>query len=150
MTETLVQAPARSVHFQLGRTEAVTGSRTVSSPGFAVTAPTSETLLIPRAYWGGGGDLRVCEVVGYHAPTPSMVEYHHGHPVYLQNRLYGRIVDGADTWACSNCHDTMHAWIYFLMGQRHTRPTHGGNAKARAVVTVEWFNAEAKRLGLAA
>ena len=83
-----------------------------------------------------------CELVGYHAPEPVMTEYHHQKPVYLQNRLYGRIIYGPSLWLCSNCHDSVHAWLYWLMGERH-QPTHIGRAaKAEAEATYQWFLSE--------
>ena len=34
---------------------------------------------------------RPCELYRYHAPVPSRTQGHHRRPVYLQNRVYGRI-----------------------------------------------------------
>lgn len=83
-----------------------------------------------------------CTLVAYHAPTPVMTEYHHSRPVYLQNKLWGQIRFPADTWLCSNCHDAVHAWIYFLLGERKAPPNIGRAAKAEAERTVAWFLAE--------
>lgn len=89
-----------------------------------------------------------CELVTYHAPQPVMTEFHHTKPVFLQNRLYGRIIYGADLWVCSNCHDAIHAWLYYLLGERK-QPTYiGRNAKAEAERTHAWFLEECRRLGL--
>ena len=86
-----------------------------------------------------------CELVSYHAPTPVMTEYHHSKPVFLQNRLYGRIVHGADLWVCSNCHDAIHAWLYWLLGM-WGKPTYIGRAaKAEAERAYEWYFDEAER-----
>lgn len=83
-----------------------------------------------------------CELVKYHAPTPVMTEFHHRKPVFLQNKLYGKIVYGADLWVCSNCHDAIHAWLYFMLGM-WKEPTHIGRAaKAEAVNAYEWFTSE--------
>lgn len=82
---------------------------------------------------------RPCSLVGYHAPTPVMTEYHHRKPVFLQNRLYGQIRYPADMWLCSNCHDAVHAWLYWLLGMRQ-RPTFIGRAaKAEAEQTYAWY-----------
>lgn len=88
-----------------------------------------------------------CSLVAYHAPTPVMTEYHHSHPVYLQNRLYGQIIDGPDTWVCSNCHDAIHAWLYWLLGERKQPPYIGRAAKAEAQRTYDWYRSERERLG---
>lgn len=87
-----------------------------------------------------------CELVEYHAPAPVMVEHHHTRPVFLQNRLYGRIVHGADLWVCSNCHDAIHAWLYWLLGERRQPPRIGRAAKAEAQRTFDWYTAERERL----
>lgn len=89
-----------------------------------------------------------CELVQYHAPEPSVVEYHHTKPVFLQNRLYGNIQYGPDLWLCANCHDSVHEWIYWLIGMRNNMPHVGRAAKAEAERTVEWYRSERQRLGL--
>ena len=85
-----------------------------------------------------------CQLVSYHAPTPIMTEFHHSKPVYLQNRLYGKIIYGADFWVCSNCHDSIHAIIYWLMGERCKPPYIGRAALAKAQRTIEWYESEVK------
>jgi len=93
---------------------------------------------------------RPCQLVSYHAPTPVMTEYHHTKPVFLQNRLYGKIVYPADLWVCSNCHDAIHSWLYWLLGEWR-QPLHIGRAaKAEAERTYQWFRSEQERLGLTA
>ena len=87
-----------------------------------------------------------CTLVAYHAPTPVMTEYHHTRPVFLQDRLYGRIVYGPDKWVCSNCHDAIHAWLYHLLGMWE-RPTYMGRAaRLEAERTFEWYRAEKMRI----
>ena len=88
------------------------------------------------------GDGRACELVKYHAPEPVMLEFHHTKPVFLQNRLWGQITYGPDLWVCSNCHDAIHAWLYWLFGERR-EPTHIGRAaRAEAERTYAWYTAE--------
>lgn len=87
-----------------------------------------------------------CTLVRYHAPTPSTTEYHHSKPVFLQNRLYGEIRYGADTWLCSNCHDSVHEWLYWLLGMRRAEPHVGTAARAEAQRTYEWYTAEMVRV----
>lgn len=91
-----------------------------------------------------------CELVDYHAPRPVVTEFHHTKPVFLQNRLYGRISYPADLWVCSNCHESIHAWLYWLLGERKKPPHIGRAAKASAEATYAWFKAECERLGLEA
>lgn len=92
-------------------------------------------------------DVKPCQLLREHRPIPTLTEYHHSKPVYLQNRLYGRIVYGADMYLCANCHDSVHEWIYWLMGERRAEPHVGRMAKMLAAQTVDWFNAEKRRLG---
>lgn len=89
-----------------------------------------------------------CTLVAYHAPVPTLTEYHHSKPVFLQNRLYGKIVYGPDTYLCSNCHDSVHEWLYWLLGERRVIPMVGRNARAEAQRTYDWYMAERERLGL--
>lgn len=89
-----------------------------------------------------------CELVKYHAPEPSLTEYHHSKPVFLQNHLYGQIAFGADTWYCSNCHDSVHEWLYWLLHRRINEP-HVGHAAAGAAYKIfEWYMTECERLGI--
>lgn len=84
-----------------------------------------------------------CELYTYHAPTPSRTQFHHSKPVYLQNRLYGRIVYPADFWVCGTCHDNLHEWIGYLLGEsRKPNPEPGWKAKQAAQATVDWYNNE--------
>ncbi len=92
--------------------------------------------------------LRPCTLATYHAPTPVLTEYHHSKPVFLQNRLYGKIIYGADVWACGNCHDAVHAWLYWLLGERAQPPYMGRNTKAEAERTYVWYLAERERLAI--
>jgi hypothetical protein len=71
-----------------------------------------------------------------------ITEYHHTKPVFLQNRLYGAIEYGPDLWVCSNCHEAIHAWLYWLLGERKEPPNIGRAAKAEAERTFDWYTTE--------
>ena len=88
-----------------------------------------------------------CELADYHAPAPVITEFHHTKPVFLQNRLYGRIVYPADLWVCSNCHEAIHAWLYWLLGERKKPTVMGRLARAEAERTYAWY-LDALRQGL--
>lgn len=90
---------------------------------------------------------QVCQLVEYHAPKPTMVEYHHQKPVFLQNELYGEIKYGPSLWVCGNCHDSIHAYLYFLLGEHREPPQIGRAAKAEALRTHGWYLLEKERLG---
>lgn len=84
-----------------------------------------------------------CEVYTYHAPQPVRTQFHHSKPVYLQNRVYGRITFAADTWCCGTCHDSIHEWIGYLLGEsRKPDPEPGWKIKQRAQATVDWYLGE--------
>lgn len=95
-------------------------------------------------------DDQPCQLVKTHAPLPVITEHHHRYPVFLQNRLYGKILYGPDLWVCSNCHEAIHAWLYWLLGERKKPPVIGRNAKAEAERTFLWYELERgrARLGL--
>lgn len=97
-----------------------------------------------RAPWA----THPCELYSYHAPVPTLTEGHHVHPVFLQNKLYGQIVDNELKYLCSNCHDSVHEWIYWLLGQRRNEPHVGRLAKEEAQRTYDWYIAEMERMGL--
>jgi len=83
---------------------------------------------------------RPCQLVTYHAPTVVQTEGHHRHPVYLQNRVYGRIQDPELLWVCGNDHSAIHEWIGFLLGEsRRPNPEPGRLAKAEAQRSVDWY-----------
>lgn len=100
---------------------------------------------VRKAFWAD----KPCQLVTYHAPLPVMTEYHHQKPVFLQNALYGQILYGPSLWLCSNCHDSVHAWLYWLLGMRRQPPYIGRAAKAEAEATYLWALDEARRLNVA-
>ncbi len=84
--------------------------------------------------------LRPCELRTYHAPVPVITEGHHRHPVYLQNRVYGRIVDPELMWLCSTDHESVHAWLYWMLGERAKPAVDPGRlARAEAELTFAWY-----------
>lgn len=76
------------------------------------------------------------------SPWPIRTQYHHSRPVYLQNRVYGEIRYGPDTWLCGLCHDSVHEVIAWLLGEgRQPNPEPGRNTLAAAQATVDWYHA---------
>lgn len=84
---------------------------------------------------------RPCELYTYHAPAVVVTEGHHIHPLYLQKRAYeGEILDNELKFLCGNCHGAVHAWLYWLMGERREpSPTPGRYARQEAERTLAWF-----------
>ena len=81
-----------------------------------------------------------CELYSYHAPAVVQTEGHHVRPVYLQNRVYGRIQDPTLKYVCGNCHAAIHRWLSWLLGeQSKPNPEPGWKAKAEAQRTFDWY-----------
>lgn len=71
---------------------------------------------------------------------PSRTQGHHRRPVYLQNRKYGRIVHPELIWLCGTCHDNVHDWLSWLLGEaRQSDPIPPPRAIREAEETYEWY-----------
>lgn len=99
----------------------------------------------------GGGVLTAtardhpCELYVYHWPRPIRTQFHHSKPVYLQNRLFGRILYGPDFWVCGTCHDSLHETIDWLLSEgRKPNPMPGRKVLRKAGETVDWYQAAKK------
>lgn len=84
-----------------------------------------------------------CEMYLDHGSArPCMTEGHHWLPVFLQNQLYGRIINGELVWLCGTCHDNTHAWLYYLLGRWvEPRPHPPVRAKALAQKAFDFYRA---------
>lgn len=85
-----------------------------------------------------------CQLYAHtHSPIPSRTQYHHRHPVYLQNRVYGEIRDASGDdmmWLCGLCHDSVHDVLGWLLGEtREPDPMPGYNAVREAKRTMNWY-----------
>lgn len=102
---------------------------------------TAETVQPAIAHERAPSALHPCEMyVDHGSARPSITQGHHAKPVYLQNRLYGRIIDGTLIWLCGTCHDNVHSWIYFLLGERREPNPHPpARAKQWAQKCVDWY-----------
>lgn len=66
--------------------------------------------------------------------VPSVTQAHHVFPVYLQHRLWGEVRDRTLLHLCGTCHDNVHAWLYWITGERaHPLPTPPARARLLAV-----------------
>lgn len=89
---------------------------------------------------GATAQIHPCELYGYHAPRPSRTQGHHRHPRFLQDRVYGEFRDNEVLWVCGTCHDNIHEWLYFLLGEeREPNPHPGRKAKAEAQKSYDWY-----------
>lgn len=91
---------------------------------------------------GAKARVHPCALYGYHAPRPARTQGHHRHPQYLQKRIYGEVRDNETLWVCGTCHDNIHEWLYFLLGEaREPNPHPGRKAKAEAQKSYDWYKA---------
>lgn len=89
---------------------------------------------------------RPCQLRTYHAPEPVITQGHHRHPIFLQNRVYGQIRDTELMWLCGTCHDSVHAWLYWLLGERARPADPGYLARREAQTTLDWWTSVRKVL----
>jgi hypothetical protein len=88
-----------------------------------------------------------CQVYKYHQPIVVRTQFHHTKPEYLQKRLYGQTIYGPDLWVCGNCHDSIHEWLGFLLGEsRPPHPEPGAYIKRVAEATYQWYVSELGRV----
>lgn len=110
-----------------------------------VTAEDSADLLLELALTGDPigamASDRPCELYSHSGGSrPSLTQGHHIYPVYLQNRKHGRIVRGELMFLCGTCHDNVHTWLYWIMGERKLYlPEPPPRAKALAKRAHDWF-----------
>lgn len=104
------------------------------SPEPAPTPPIGAPLSAPAAE-------KPCQLHRYHRPRVVRTQGHHRHPVYLQNRVYGRIRDPELLWVCGTCHDSIHEWLSWLLGEaRKPNPEPGTRAKDEATASALWYS----------
>lgn len=85
---------------------------------------------------------RPCQLYAHTAsPIPTRTQGHHRRPQYLQRRVHdGQVLDQELMYLCGLCHDSVHDWISWLLGEaRVPRPEPGWKAKAEARATVDWY-----------
>ena len=88
---------------------------------------------------------RPCALYAHHAPKVVQTHGHHIRPVYLQNRVYGRIQDPELMWLCPNCHAAAHEWLSHLLAEaRRPDPEPGRYAKQLAQTAYDWFTTAMK------
>lgn len=73
--------------------------------------------------------------------APSLTHRHHVKPEFLQRRLYdGKEPHQEITYLCGACHDNLHNWLYFLLGEwREPDPHPPYRARQWAQVAYDWY-----------
>ncbi len=81
-----------------------------------------------------------CQFHRYHFPRVIRTQGHHLYPVYLQNRRYGRIKYPDLLWICGTCHDSIHAWLDWLLEEaQKPDPEPGSRIKKEAQKVFDWY-----------
>lgn len=77
------------------------------------------------------------------APKPVRTQAHHRLPIYLQKRLYGEVRHHYIAWSCGLCHDSIHAWLSYLLGEAYRpNPEPGPRIQAEAAGVKAWYDKE--------
>ena len=83
-----------------------------------------------------------CKLYTHHAPRVVRTQGHHVFPMYLQRRVWGEVRDETLMWLCGTCHDSVHEWLGWLLGEtRRPNPEPGRYAKAEAEATLNLYQA---------
>lgn len=92
--------------------------------------------------------IRPCEAYKDHGSSPPCrTQGHHRKPQYLQKRLYGQLVDKTIWWICGTCHDSIHAWLDYLLGEAYKPPMPPPRLFKEAEAVYAWYMAEKERMG---
>lgn len=81
-----------------------------------------------------------CQLYTRHIPKVVRTDGHHRHPIYLQNRVYGQLRDTELLWVCGSCHDAIHAYLSWMLGEaEQPSPMPGYNAIREAKYSYAWY-----------
>lgn len=87
-------------------------------------------LELPR--WTATAASHPCQLYAHHAaPRPTRTQGHHRFPEYLQRRVWGETRDGRLLWLCGLCHDSVHDWISWTLGDARKPDPEPGTAVRR-------------------
>jgi hypothetical protein len=70
---------------------------------------------------------------------PVRTQGHHLYPEYLQRRLWGYTPLQELIWLCGTCHDSIHAWLDFLLGEAYQPPTPPARIRRNAEMVLAWY-----------
>lgn len=111
---------------------------TIAPPALAVPVKGGRPPSLPRL---ASAAAKPCSMYQDHGSArPAFTQGHHLYPVYLQNKVWGRIVLPNLVWLCGTCHDNLHGWLYWIQGERFATPI-GVPARARAAAEAvdRWY-----------
>lgn len=113
----------------------------ITISGNTTNAGTDLRLLVPEPQTAQA-DEHPCELYKTHSPVVCRTQGHHIYPVYLQNRVYGKITIPTLMWLCGGCHDSTHTWLDWLLGEAR-KPSVLPSLRARKLAqsTYDWFTA---------
>lgn len=71
---------------------------------------------------------------------PVRTQGHHRYPQYLQKRLWGAVHNQELIWLCGTCHDSLHAWLDWLLGEAYKPdPVPPPRLRNEAEFVFHWF-----------
>lgn len=90
---------------------------------------------------GASALKKPCELHTSHSPVVVRTQGHHRFPVYLQNRVYGKIVIPDLLWICGTGHDSIHDWLPYALGDSTRRPDvkPGWKTMDEVEAVVDWY-----------
>lgn len=79
----------------------------------------TEILQLPVPSTASAAD-KPCVMYRDHGSSfPVRTQGHHRYPQYLQKRLWGEVRDNTLIWLCGTCHDSIHAWLDWLLAEAY-------------------------------
>lgn len=99
------------------------------------------TIALPRT---APAALNPCQMYRDHGSSyPVRTQGHHRYPQYLQKRLYGSVTNTELLWLCGTCHDSIHAWLDYLLGEAYKpNPEPPFRIRTEAEYVFAWFQKE--------
>ena len=94
----------------------------------------------PVVHRGATAASKPCELYAYHQPTVTRTQGHHVIAEFLQRRVHGRPVIPDLMWLCGSCHDSVHEWLSWLLGEaRRPDPVPPPRARVLAQTAYDWY-----------
>lgn len=97
----------------------------------------------PTVHLKASAALYPCALYRDHgSAVPIRTQGHHRKPAYLQRRVWGEVRDNELLWLCGTCHDSVHAWLDWLLAEAYQPPTPPLRVQAQAREVLGWYDAE--------
>lgn len=77
---------------------------------------------------------------------PIRTQGHHKFPQALQIRLWGEVRLHDIIWLCGTCHDNIHSYLDFLLGEQYEPPVPPFRALQQAKGVHRWYTEELEKV----